>query len=254
MSNVHMPSSDVDLFLFEEQNPNAAAYLSNSDPRTKFKSECPPDKKVKVENLFQFKRKRGDLLFSSLMLLLALFFLAFFWTETGWHKRKLPDEVGAYLFHQLGLIDIEGRITRFGRILKQPWVAPMLCLLVFVPAAIANMWSSNFVHQWRKRFQLPTAINYEAEQWLRAMEFVAYFIVYTIIVPILGYLISTMLFGLFLTWRLGYRTRRWIGISLLSSFAIVLVFRTFLQIKTPVSIWAYEFLPPATRSFMLIYF
>lgn len=253
MSKAGARHSDNDLFLFEEQYPNAVQYWPESDA-VSFKSECPPDKKVKVENLFQFKRKRGDLLFSGLMLALALFFLFFFWTETGWHKRKLPDEFSAYVFHQLGLIDIEGRVTRFGRILKQPWVAPMLCLLVLVPAAIVNMWSSHFVHKWRQRFQLPTKLNYEIEQWMRALEFVAYFIAYTLVVPILGYLVSTVLFGLFLTWRLGYRTKRWIGISILSSFAIVIVFRSFLQIKTPVSIWLYDQLPVTAKSFMLSYF
>ena len=130
----------------------------------------------------------------------------------------------------------------------------LLCLLVFVPAALVNMWSSRTAHNWRKRFQLPTKLNYELEQWARALEFVGYFILYTLIVPRLGYLVSTMIFGLFLTWRLGYRTRRWMAISALSSFAIVLVFRTFLQIKTPVNIWLYEFLPPAAKSFMLTNF
>jgi len=253
MTQTSTMHSDQDLFLFEEQNPNASQYWPDADG-VAFKSECPPDKKVKVENLFQFKRKRGDLLFSALMLALALFFLAFFWTETGWHKRKLPNEFGVYLFHQLGLIDIEGRVTRFGRILKQPWVAPMLCLLVFVPAAVVNIWSSRFVHQWRKRFHLPTSMHYEAEQWAHALEFVAYFILYTLIVPILGYLLSTVLFGLFLTWRLGYRTRRWMGISFVSCLAIVIVFRSFLQIKTPVNIWLYDQLPIAAKSFMLSYF
>jgi len=253
MSKTGAVHSGSELFLFEEQNPGASQYWPDT-PDIPFKSECPPDKKVKVENLFQFKRKRGDLFFSALMLALAAFFLIFFWTETGWHKRKLPDEFGAYLFHQLGLVEIDGRVTRFGRILKQAWVTPMLCLLILVPAAIFNMWSSSFVHNWRKRFQLPTNAGYEVEQWIRALEFVAYFVIYTLIVPILGYLLSTMLFGLFLTWRLGYRSRKWMGISMLSSFAIVLVFRTFLQIKTPISIWLYDKLPVAGKSFMLSYF
>ena len=245
---------DESLLLFEEQNPNAAQYWPDDKYGEGFKSECPPDKKTKVENLFQFKRKRGDLIFSFLMLGLALFFLAFFWTETGWHKRKLPDEFSTYIFHQLGLVEMDGRVTRFGRILKQPWIAPMLCLLIFVPAAVWNMWSSRFTHQWRKRFHLPTKANYELEQWARALEFVFYFILYTLIVPLLGYLISTLILGLFLTWRLGYRTKQWMGISLAASFSIVIVFRTFLQIKTPVSIWLYDFLPVHLKSFMLTYF
>ena len=243
-----------DLFFFEEQNPNSLLYWPDKTNPHTFRSECPPDKKVKVENLFKFRRTRGDLLFSGLMLCLALFFLAYFWTETGWHKRKIPDEFGAYFLHQLGLVEIDGRVTRFGRILKQSWVAPMLCLAIFVPTALWNMRSALFAHNWRKRFHLPTKLNYELEQWMRALEFIAYFFAYTLIVPLLGYLFATVLFGSFLTWRLGYRTRKWAAISLVSSFAIVLVFRSFLQIKTPVNIWLYDFLPTALKSFMLTYF
>ena len=243
-----------ELFLFEEQSPNASMYWPNKEHPEPFKSECPPDKKVKVENLFNFRRKRGDILFSGIVLCFAIFFLAFFWTETGWQKRKLPDELGAYFMHQLGLMELDGRVSRFGRILKQSWVAPMICLALLVPAAIWNMRSSLFAHHWRKRFQLPVKLTYELEQWGRALEFIAYFIGYTFVVPILGYLISTLLFGCFLTWRLGYRTKYWMGVSLLASFAIVLVFRSFLQIKTPVNIWLYDFLPSAMKSFMLTYF
>jgi hypothetical protein len=39
-----------------------------------------------------------------------------------------------------------------------------------------------------------------------------------------------------------------------SSFAVVVAFRTLLQIKTPISIWLYDQLPAATRAFMLTYF
>jgi len=244
----------LELFLFEEQDPQSRVYAKDTAKQNPFKSECPPDKKVKVENLFRFKRKRGDLIFSALVLAAALFFLGFFWTETGWDNRKLPDNFGTYIGNQLGFAEYDGRAPRFGKILKQPWVAPMLCLLVFVPAAAWNMHMSGVVHRWRRRFLLPTNVKYELHQWMRAIEFVAYFIAYTLIVPILGYLVSTISFGLFLTLRLGYRSKRWIGISLLSSFTIVLIFRTFLQIKTPVQIWLYDQLPVAAKSFMLSYF
>ncbi|EDZ42479.1 conserved hypothetical protein [Rhodobacteraceae bacterium HTCC2083] len=74
------------------------------------------------------------------------------------------------------------------------------------------------------------------------------------IVPILGYLVSTLLLGSFLTWRLGYRSLRRTLNGIASSFAVVIVFRTMLQIKTPDSIWLYDQLPSATRALMLTYF
>ncbi len=235
-----------DLYLFEDALP--------FDATQKFQSECPPDKKVKVENLFKFSRGRGDLQISFVAAGIALFFLAFFWTQTGWEGRKLPDDFGTYLAYQFGLADIDGRVTRFGRILKQSWVAPMLCLLIFVPAALWNLRASWKETAWRKRFLLPTSASFELTKYAAALEYVVYFIGYTLIVPILGYLVSTLILGTFLTWRLGYRSGRWMLIGVASSIAVVLVFRTMLQIKTPVSIWLYDQLPTATRAFMLTYF
>ncbi|MEM7242816.1 MAG: tripartite tricarboxylate transporter TctB family protein [Pseudomonadota bacterium] len=235
-----------DIYLFEDGLPGGTV--------DGFKSECPPDKKFKVENLFEFKRGRGDLAISAFFLGLALFFLIFFFTETGWDKRKLPQPFGTYLAHQLGLVEMEGRVPRFGRLLKQSWLIPMICLALLVPVAIWNFRASLRVYKWRQRFGLPTDMRYEFEKYGQALEYVGYFILYTLAVPILGYLLSTLILGTFLTWRLGYRSRKWIGIGFASSFAIVLVFRSFLQIKTPVSIWLYDQLPAALRGFMLTYF
>ena len=235
-----------DLALFDDMLP--------FEPDGTFKSECPPDKKIKIEDLFKFSRTRGDLQVSIVAACIALFFLVAFWTQTGWDTRKLPDNLGAYFAHQFGLIELDGRVTRFGRILKQSWVAPMLCLLVLVPAAVLNLRASFKEHQWRKRFLLPTSAYFELTKYAAALEFVAYFILYTLLVPYLGYLLSTMLLGMYLPWRLGYRSRQWVLRSFCTSLAVVIVFRSFLQIKTPVSIWLYDQLPTALRGFMLTYF
>jgi len=237
------------MYLFDEAMP-----LPDMQSAHGFKSECPPDKKVKVENLFQFRRGRGDLQVSIAMFLVALFFLLAFWTQTGWQDRRLPDNFASYMGHQLGIVEIDGRVSRFGRILKQSWVVPMLCMFILVPAAAWNLRDSLVVHRWRKRFMLPTSAGFELEKYAAALEFVLYFILYTLAVPILGYLVSTLILGTFLTVRLGYRSPVWILRGLTSSFAIVLVFRTFLQIKTPVSIWLYDQLPSTLRAFMLTYF
>ncbi|MEM9105099.1 MAG: tripartite tricarboxylate transporter TctB family protein [Pseudomonadota bacterium] len=209
---------------------------------------------VKVEDLFKFSRGRGDLQVSFAFGILALFFLAFFWSQTGWEDRSLPDNLGSYIAYQFGLVDIEGRVTRLGRILKQSWVAPLLCLAVFVPAALWNLRSSWKETRWRKRFLLPTSAAFEFAKYAAALEFVAYFIGYTLLVPFLGYLVSTLVLGTFLTWRLGYRSRIWLLRGFVMSFVVVVVFRTFLQIKTPVSIWLYDQFPTALRAFMLTYF
>ena len=246
MTKSAAPQSDI--FLFTEITPDGF------DQPEAFRSECPPDKKVKVENLFKFSRTRGDLQVSIVAALIALFFLLMFAQHTGWDGRKLPDNFGSYLAHQFGLIELDGRVTRFGRILKQSWVAPMICLAVLVPAALWNLRSSWKEHRWRKRFLLPTSAHFELTKYVAALEFVAYFIVYTLLVPVLGYLVSTLALGTFLTWRLGYRSRAWMIRGFVCSFIVVLVFRSMLQIKTPVSIWLYDQLPSALRGFMLTYF
>jgi len=242
-----MPSTkDEDIYLFAEACP--------IDDNQAFVSECPPDQRVKVEDLFKFSRTRGDLQVSTVAALIALFFIAMFWTNGGWDTRDLPEDFGRYMLHQLGLIELEGRVTRFGRILKQAWVAPLLCLLILVPTALWNLRNSFKEHQWRKRFLLPTSAYFELTKYFAALEFVVYFIAYTLIVPILGYLVSTLLLGMLLPYRLGYRSKVWMLRSFATSLAIVIVFRTILQIKTPVSIWLYDQFPSTLRAFMLTYF
>jgi len=238
-----------DLMLFDEAMP-----LGDLVSEAGFKSQCPPDKKIKVENLFKFRRKRADLQVSIAALLISLFFLASFWTQTGWQDRKLPNEMGAYIGHQLGIVEIEGRVTRLGRILKQAWVVPLLCLLFLVPAALLNFFESYKVWRWRQRFRQPTDANFELVKYAEALEYVLYFIAYSLCVPYLGYLVSTLILGMFLTWRLGYRTRLWILKGFIASFLTVVVFRTLLQIKTPIDIWLYNQFPETIRAFMLTYF
>lgn len=219
-----------------------------------FASTCPPDKRFKVEDLFAFRRGRGDLVFSAFMAVLALFFLAMFWGQTGWAERDLPEDMGSYLARQFGLIEGEGRLERLGRILKQGWVAPLICLMILVPAALWNLRSSLRNFRWRQRFRQPTALGHELTQWLRALQFVGWFIAYTLLVPVLGYLASTLLLGTALPWRLGYRGRRWLGICASASLMIVLIFRTGLQIRTPVNVWLYDLLPGPVGAFMKTWF
>ncbi len=219
-----------------------------------FSSACPPARKINVEDVNDFRRGRGDLVFSVFMAALALFFLVFFFTQTGWEDRKLPANMARYWMDQFGVTSPEGRTDRLGRILKQSWTAPMICLSVLVPAALWNLWGAARAQAWRVRFKQPTGMAYEVMQWLRALEFVGWFVVYTALVPVLGYLCATLLLGTALPWRLGYRGLRWMSICLAASFVIVLVFRTGLQIRTPVNIWLYDQLPQRWETFMQVWF
>lgn len=141
-----------------------------------FASTCPPDTRINVTDITDFRRGRGDLIFSLFMVALALFFLVFFFSQTGWEDRKLPQNMARYWMDQFGVTTPEGRTARLGRILKQGWVAPLICLCVLVPAALWNLRGAWRAQAWRRRFRQPTAVTYEVMQWLRALEFVAWFV------------------------------------------------------------------------------
>ncbi len=200
-----------------------------------FNSCIPSEQKFKIEDLFEFKRRDGDLFLSLICLLFAAFIIFHFSSETGWEDRTLDHK-------------------RFGKILKQPWVGPMACVSILLPAALFNLISSFGRWKYKKRNLIPNRFLYEFSIWLKALEFIAYFLIYTLSIRYLGYFLSTVLFGVFLTNRLGYTSLRWQIRTILTTVAIVLIFRTFLKIKTPVYIWLYEFFPKDIETFMKIYF
>ncbi|MEL7098350.1 MAG: tripartite tricarboxylate transporter TctB family protein [Pseudomonadota bacterium] len=218
-----------------------------------FDARAPQTAQVAILDVHAFRRRQGDLLFSLLIAGIAAFFAWAFFGYTGWDDRRLPEPIGLYVLDQIGLAEFEGR-ARLGRILKQGWVAPAICLVILLPAALLNIIEAWRTYRWRVRFKQPSSAYHEVILWLRALEFVGWFIAYTALVPILGYLLSTLLLGTLLPLRLGYRSWRWLGICLLTSMAIVLLFRSGLQIRTPVNIWLYDQLPQDARNFMLRWF
>ena len=201
----------------------------------RFRSKVPKEKKFKVENLFEFRRITGDLTLSLVFLLFVIFLFLNFNTESGWDTRNLPQK-------------------RVGKILKQQWVGPLLCMVILIPATFINLYESFKALKKSQRLKIPNKIQYEISQWIRSIEFIVYFLIYTFAIEIFGYLISTMIFANFLTFRLGYRTKKWILTSTICSFVVVIIFRSILQIKTPVNIWLYKYFPENIEVFMKIYF
>ena len=235
-------------------DPDRALFMLGTDTHAPIRTETPIERRFMAADLFAFQRRRGDFTFSLVMAGLVALLILFFGSETGWHGRKLPSDMLAYTAAQLGMIDAEGRVMRLGKILKQGWVAPLLCLLILLPAAVLNLIASHRNLRRRSRQRMPWRWQYEMGQWMRALEYIGYFILYTLSVPLLGYLVSTIVMGCFLTARLGYRGWRWGMIAVASSFAIVVLFRSVLQIKTPVNIWLYNQLPDDLSSFFKTWF
>ena len=93
----------------------------------------------------------------------------------------------------------------------------------------------------------------EVVTWLRAIEFVGWFMIYVYAVPVIGYLPCTIVFTVALALRMGYRkgmTLFWAGFA---GLVIVVVFKSLLQVKIPGAA-SYEYLPDALRNIMIVYF
>ncbi|MAW51618.1 MAG: hypothetical protein CME01_02220 [Geminicoccus sp.] len=217
------------------RSTSADVALQSTPVGTGFKSSIPRERRFNVADLFKFSRGRGDLLFSALFLAAALFVALSFFGESGWADRDLPQR-------------------RLGKMLKQPWVGPVIAVMILLPAALGNFALSLRRARLDRRKHRPNKTRYEVVQWLRAVEFVAYFIVYTRSIELIGYLFATIIFAVLMVFRLGYRSWRWLGITIAVSFVSVLFFRTMLQIKTPVNIWLYNQLPDGLERFMKVYF
>jgi hypothetical protein len=91
----------------------------------------------------------------------------------------------------------------------------------------------------------------ELRLWWAALEYVAWFMAYVVLTPRLGYLPTTLLFALGLTWRLGYRRRRYLASAALVAVLTVLVFKAGLSVKVPAGAW-YEALPEPLATFFLL--
>lgn len=93
----------------------------------------------------------------------------------------------------------------------------------------------------------------EVVYWLRSLEFVAWFLCYVWIVPLIGYLPATVLFAMLLCLRLGYRSKSSLFWAASFGFLVVTVFKAGLQVKVPAGA-IYAYLPDSIRTFMMVNF
>ena len=167
----------------------------------------------------------GDLVFAILMLFIVMVLLVSIPFETKW-------------FDGVPLV-------------KQPRLWPTFCIV-----GMALFGVPYSIQIWRNyKFQLgevQAELN-ELSSWLRPLEFVFYFVLYVWSVPLVGYLLSTLLFFSLLTIRAGYRTLLMFWVSLATGFGIVVVFKSLLQVKVA-SGAIYDYLPDGWATFFMIYF
>ena len=172
-----------------------------------------------LQDLFRRYRRPGDIVFSIVFLLFAIF-----------------------LFIQLG---DQVKVTKRTKWFAQPGLWPTIAVygMLFFGAmhCLSSILSPRIPGRWR-----------EVVFWLRSLEFVTYFLIYVLTVPWLGYLPSTVLFAVFLAVRCGSRSRTSILMAVLFAVFVALMFRGFLQVKIPAG-ELYEFLPDSIRTFALTY-
>lgn len=163
---------------------------------------------------------RGQILFAIVFLLAALFLMSQLGDQTKWFKR-----------------------TKF---FAQPRFWPMV--------SIGGMVIFGGLHLWKlPRRKFVTADYTEWKIWFFAIEWVFWFLAYVMLVPLIGYLPVTMVFMPIMCWRMGYRSKSMLWISVAFGAAVVVLFKSFLDVKIPGSM-LYEYLPGAMRNFFILNF
>ena len=173
-----------------------------------------------MQALFKRDRRCGDLVFAVIFLMCSALLLSQIGEQVVWSKR--------------------------GKFFAQPGFWPTVSLIGMTFFALLHLIGSALSPRIDGRLK-------EVGLWLRSLEYVAWFLLYVWLVPIVGYLPMTVLFIPLLTFRSGYRSKKLLIIGALIGFLIVVIFKTFLEVKIPGGSF-YEYLPDALRSFMLLNF
>ena len=172
-----------------------------------------------LQDMFRRYRRPGDIVFAILFFAFALFLLSQIGTETKAVKR-----------------------TKW---FAQPSLWPTIAIWGMVIFGGLHLLSSAISPRIPGRWK-------EVGFWLMSLEYVAYFLIYVVAVPWLGYLPSTMFFAVFLAVRAGFRAPATLGIALAFGAVVAVLFRALLQVNIPAG-RVYENLPDALRVFALSY-
>ena len=178
----------------------------------------------------------GGLLFALLFLAFAIFLLTQLTGETKFAGiEKLYEKE---------------RLFRKGALFKEPAFWPMVGVI-----GMAIFGAFHAIGVWRARAARRDFAAGEAAEgafWLRAFEYLLWFMIYVQAAPIIGYLAATLLFAALLALRAGYRGRV-VLYAALTGLAIVLVFKTGLSVKIPGGA-VYEYMPDGLRTFFIVNF
>ena len=173
-----------------------------------------------LQEMFKRYRKPGDIVFATAFLIFSLILWATMDSQLVWKDKLI-----------LG---------------KQPALWPTI--------AVYGMVILGFFH-WLSSIMSPRILGRLAEMafWLRSCEYVVWFTAYMYGVKYFGYLPMTMVTCVALAYRVGYRSGRIFAIMAGFGLVVVVIFKSFLQVKIPGGD-LYEYLPDAVRSIALTYF
>ncbi len=171
---------------------------------------------------------------------------------------KSEHRPGAFIFAAIFLVAAALLLSQLGdqtKFSSKTWLTKkMFAQPAFWPGvAVVGMTVFGALHlfnAWRKRMAGEVA---ETAYWLRPLEYLAWFMAYVFVVPLVGYLLATTVFMVVLAFRAGYRGWRMLGAAFLTGLSIVLIFKTALSVKIPGGA-LYEHLPDTLRNFMILNF
>ena len=153
-----------------------------------------------LQDLFKRYRRPGDLLFAAVFFAFSLFLLVNLPFQTTWVARTgLVSQPAFWPAVSIGVMVLFSGLHLLGAILSPR-----------IPGRLA-----------------------EVVYWVKSAEYAGWFLAYVLILPLLGYLPTTVALCVILTLRLGYRSPRWIVVPVLFGAAVVLVFRGLMGVRIP---------------------
>lgn len=182
-----------------------------------------PEERVDLSKLGVGRRHHAEIVFGVLSFAAALLLFTRIGAETTW---------------------LDGR-----PFVRQPAFWPTVAIVGMTIFGAFELWST-----WRALQREPAGrIGAEVIKWFAALEYLAWFLVYVWVVPVLGYLPTTILFCAALSYRVGYRSGRTLMAAVLTGIATVVIFKSLLGVKIPGGM-VYEYLPDAVRNVMILRF
>lgn len=169
---------------------------------------------------------------------------------------ELQQHPAQWIFATMLLVGSLILLSQLGEQAKFPASKPFVSQPGFWPAiSLSGMtfFAACFLYSsWKNRAPDGTAsAASEVLAWFKVIEYPLWFLTYVWVVPLAGYLLSSLIFPVLMCWRLGYRDKRFYGIALIVSFSVVVIFKSLLEVKIPGG-EIYNYLPEALRNFMII--